>query len=366
MTNARPLLCVVGGFLGAGKTTALLHLAELLRAEGRRIGLVMNDQADDLVDTGNVSHAGFAVQQVAGACFCCKFDDLARAVETLRTAERPDVLLAEPVGSCTDLAATVLAPFRRFHGAEYAVAPYSVLLDPLRARQLLIERGFGGFSPKVAYIFQKQLEEASVVCVSKCDLLDERERDELLEAVAREFPRARVLALSARTGEGFAAWRAILESERPASDHIVEVDYDVYAAGEAELGWLNLALELRSAQPFDADALVRDLVGRLARAVDEDDGEIAHIKALLESDGEAAVSNVVHGAGAVSVSRSMGKPVRSGRLLVNARVHLDPARLHAATTRALDEALHAQGVAAEVTREAHFRPGRPVPTHRFA
>jgi hypothetical protein len=41
-----------------------------------------------------------------------------------------------------------------------------VLVDPVRARQIVCERGFGGFSAKIAYIFMKQLEEADVICLS--------------------------------------------------------------------------------------------------------------------------------------------------------------------------------------------------------
>ena len=109
-------LCVVGGFLGAGKTTALLRLARAYSKEGLRVGLITNDQAEGLVDTGSLRVRGFRVEEIAGACFCCKFDDLAQAAERIRVEDRPDVLLGEPVGSCTDLAATVVAPFRKLYG----------------------------------------------------------------------------------------------------------------------------------------------------------------------------------------------------------------------------------------------------------
>ena len=42
------------------------RLAEM----GQRVGLVTNDQAQDLVDTNSLRSQGFAVQEVAGACFC--------------------------------------------------------------------------------------------------------------------------------------------------------------------------------------------------------------------------------------------------------------------------------------------------------
>ena len=47
------------------------------------------------------------------------------------------MFLAEPVGSCTDLAATVSYPLRRLYGDAYSIAPYSVLVDPARAERVL-------------------------------------------------------------------------------------------------------------------------------------------------------------------------------------------------------------------------------------
>src|SRR6266852_3813702 len=103
---------MVGGFLGAGKTTTLARLARGYLARGQRVGLVTNDQAQDLVDTNSLRAQGFPVEEVPGACFCCRFDDLIGKVTQLQEKERPDVILTEPVGSCTDLVATVVQPLK--------------------------------------------------------------------------------------------------------------------------------------------------------------------------------------------------------------------------------------------------------------
>src|SRR6516164_497347 len=97
---------MVGGFLGAGKTTTLARLARFYLDRGQKVGLVTNDQAQDLVDTTSLRSQGFSVEEVPGACFCCRFNDLVAKVGELESAARPDVILAEPVGSCTDLVAT--------------------------------------------------------------------------------------------------------------------------------------------------------------------------------------------------------------------------------------------------------------------
>jgi len=363
MNNVRLLL--VGGFLGAGKTTALLVLARSYHAEKKRVGLITNDQAADLVDTSLLRVRGFRVEEVAGACFCCKFDELAQAAERIRAEEQPDVLLAEPVGSCTDLAATVVAPLRSLYSDRYSLAPYSVLVDPLRARQLVLDKGFGGFSSKVAYIFQKQLEEAEVICLNKVDLLSPADREALLETLAAEFTQARVLPISALTGEGFPAWRSLLD-RGDGEPSITAVDYDLYAEGEAELGWLNLSLRVESAQGFQADDLLLDLIERMRDRLAERGAEVAHLKAILRAEAGAAVVNCVGGGSAVRLSERLGAPAPRGELVLNARVHLEPDTLRATADEALSFALARHKARGQLGGSAHFRPGRPVPTHRFS
>src|SRR3954467_9056567 len=160
---------MLGGFLGAGKTTAMSRLARFYTDRGQRVGLVTNDQAQNLVDTHTLREQGFAVEEVAGACFCCKFDELLDKVGKLEADQRPNVILAEPVGSCTDLIATVVQPLKDLYGARFAVAPYVVLFKPSHGLKILRNEAKSGFSPKAAYIFRKQLEEADAIAVNRLD-----------------------------------------------------------------------------------------------------------------------------------------------------------------------------------------------------
>ena len=50
---------MVGGFLGAGKTTTIGRLARHYQERGQRVGVVTNDQAADLVDTSSLRSQGF-------------------------------------------------------------------------------------------------------------------------------------------------------------------------------------------------------------------------------------------------------------------------------------------------------------------
>src|SRR5215216_6296840 len=125
MNKARYIM--IGGFLGAGKTTAVAALAQRLTARGLRVGLITNDQGNDLVDTAMLRSRGFATEEIAGGCFCCRFNSLVEAADRLNAATRPDGFIAEPVGSCTDLVATVTYPLRRIYGNAFSIAPLTVL-----------------------------------------------------------------------------------------------------------------------------------------------------------------------------------------------------------------------------------------------
>src|SRR5688572_9755263 len=224
---------MVGGFLGAGKTTTLARLARMYAAKGLRVGVVTNDQAHDLVDTNTFRRQGLTVEEVPGACFCCRFDELVSRVGSLQDAEKPDVILAEPVGSCTDLVATVIQPLKDLYAGRFEVAPYAVLFKPSHGIRILRNQAAGGFSPKAAYIFKKQLEEADAIVINRIDEIDPPLADELTRLVGEQFSGTPVLRASATTGAGFDALAELLDQKGAFGRKILDIDYDTYAEGEA-------------------------------------------------------------------------------------------------------------------------------------
>jgi Ni2+-binding GTPase involved in maturation of urease and hydrogenase len=357
---------MVGGFLGAGKTTALARLARTYQERGLSVGLVTNDQAQNLVDTNSLRGQGFAVEEVPGACFCCKFDELVGKVGQLEADRRPDVILAEPVGSCTDLVATVVQPLKDLYAGRFEVAPYPVLFKPSHGLKILQGEPSSGFSPKAAYIFRKQLEEADAIVINRTDELDGPTLARLEELVAAGFPGTPVLKVSAKTGQGFEALGALLDQEGMFGRKILDIDYDTYAEGEAELGWLNSTARLSAAEPFAMDDLLLDVVRRLQSLLREGRAEVAHLKAIGLGESSFGVANVVASSSEPELSLPSRDRVTRMELVVNARVAVDPAELEKRVREAVPAACDAAGAAAEFVAMQSFRPGRPQPTHRYA
>ena len=288
---------MIGGFLGAGKTTAVARLAQRLTERGLKVGLITNDQGRELVDTQMLRAKGFATEEIPGGCFCCRFNSLVEAAGKLTTATQPDVFIAEPVGSCTDLVATVTYPLRRIYGDHFTIAPVSVLVDPVRAARVLGLESGGSFSEKVVYIYKKQLEEADILVINKTDLLSPERLVQLRDALAAQFPRAEIRAVSARTGAGLEAWFTALEHAEHGLRPTMEVDYDVYADGEALLGWLNATVHLEAATPFDAERVLTALARAMQDRLRAQRAEVAHLKMTYSPDealaGEIAAVNLV-------------------------------------------------------------------------
>ena len=209
---------MIGGFLGAGKTTAVGQLARYAKDKGLRVGLISNDQSSGLVDTTLLRSQGFPVAEIAGGCFCCRFNSLLEAANQLTDESKPDVIIGEPVGSCTDLVATVSYPLRRIYGDQFTTAPLSVLVDPLRCARIMGLEPGRSFSPKVAYVYRKQLQEAGMIVVNKCDTITDAQQAQLVDALRAEFGQADIQCCSALRGDGLDSWFARLFEDEADED----------------------------------------------------------------------------------------------------------------------------------------------------
>ena len=368
MTKARYVM--IGGFLGAGKTTAILKLAQHLTNQRVRVGIIMNDQSSGLVDTAIAKAHGFDVEEVAGGCFCCRFNSLIEAADRLTTVTVPEVFIAEPVGSCTDLKATVTYPLRRMYGDSYTIAPLSVVVDPLRALRVLGVEPGRSFSSKVLYVYTKQLEEADLIVLNKRDLVEDEGLWEALRlAIADRFCRAEIFEISARHGSGLEGWFDRMLSGPSERIGPAELDYERYGQGEALLGWLNGLVRV-SGSGVDGNVLLLDIAKQLQQRLASDGVEVAHLKLTLSADEDGtdlAVVNLVATDRSPDLSHALAEPIDEGELIVNLRAEADPELLR----RRLVETLESQARApnAPMLRLAHvecFRPAQPTPTYRLA
>ena len=364
----RIIIACIGGFLGAGKTTSLRAAALELAARNLRVGIITNDQGTELVDTKALEDLGVAAAEIGGGCFCCKFDDLVEQAQAVLDAGRPDIILAEAVGSCTDLSATVYRPLRKYYGHRFSLAPLTVVVEPERLRSLLGGGGASGFPETVSYLFEKQLMEADLVVLNKADTVTPAEADELSRRVAELTGGVPVQRMSALAGSGVAEWVDALLSGRRAGTRTLDIDYETYARAEAALGWLNATVEVTAAHEFSPRELATSLIERMQRGAIDGGMSIAHLKILVATDAETDRIALTDNAGRPqwSVGGDFPAAVRELSLTINARVHTSPEELTRVTRDSVAASASDFGVRAEVEHLESFSPLPPKPRYRMA
>ncbi len=327
----RPWLIAVGGFLGAGKTTLILAAARILTGRGLKCAAVMNDQGGDLVDSAYVEAQGVSTGEVTGGCFCCRFSDLIDSIEKLRAFE-PDVIFVEPVGSCTDLSATILQPLKREFVQDYRLAPLTVVVDPAQAADLA--------DPHIRFLFEQQVAEA--------DLIFENRR----------------IGAGSVSGLAVAAWLdEIMGGSLPVGSKLLDIDYEQYARAEAALGWLNWSATVRLSPALSPAALVGPWLDGLQAALDSAGARISHLKIFDRTSGSylkaALTSNTADPAVEGDLTAS---PEVEHALRLNLRAVMPADALRAVF---LTELARLPGERIDERLQC-FSPAAPQPEHRYA
>jgi hypothetical protein len=346
----RPTIIPIGGFLGAGKTTLILSAARLLEQRGIKSAAILNDQGSELVDTHWVRSQGIPADQVMGGCFCCLFSDLVEAAERL-SAHNAEVIFAEAVGSCTDISATTLQPLKLYHRDQFELAPYTVLVDPARARQLQQPHA----DPDFLFLFQKQVEEADILCFSKSDLCVE----------FPEITAAPVRCLSSLSGNGMNAWLdEVLGGTTRAGTKILEIDYEHYARAEASLAWLNCRVSLTLTRAALAPAaMVGPMLENLNHALTQAGFQIAHLKVSDDTASGFLKASVTANGQEPSLQGDLcASPATVHKLLLNIRAGGEAVQLR----RVVEAQLGALPGSFQVHSMQCFQPSPPTPEYRLA
>ena len=239
----RTPVTVVGGYLGAGKTTLVNHL--LRNAHGLRIAILVNDFGTLPIDADLIEAQSEDLISIAGGCVCCSFgSDLMGALMTLaQRAPAPDHVLIETSGVAMPgivARSAALLP-------ALSIDSVVVLADAQSVRARASDRYMGD-------TITRQLAEADLVVLNKADLVDRGALPALRDWIRQQAPRAAVIvaehsrvSLDAMLGLA----RRSPAPQKAFTSGFLEPPADAASTYES--------VSLTPMQPLDVDALARAL-----------------------------------------------------------------------------------------------------------
>ena len=353
-------LILVGGFLGSGKTTGIVAACQALTSQGKTVAVVTNDQGDQQVDYAYVKSLGIAGEEVSNGCFCCNYEQLDQHIQAFARTTAPDFIFAEAVGSCTDLLATVVRPLRKFNPDIRVTLCVFADAELLTA---ILEGNAAFISESVRYIYRKQLEEATILIISKVDKVSSAQLKQLKQLLTGEYRQKLLLFQNSLDAESLTPWLNVLRTYEAADLPSPAVDYEIYGRGESEMAWVDKALVVTAVQN-EAVVIARILIGRIFDQLQQKRMFIGHLKFHLESkDGNQKISFTT--AATSSSVRLMLPDTNKISILINARVQSAPTELLGIINEVIVGMETRFACRIEEGRTAAFAPGFPRPSYRM-
>jgi G3E family GTPase len=172
---------VVGGFLGAGKTTLVNRL---IPAIDRRVGVLVNDFGELAIDQRLIVAADDDVVALSNGCICCAMRDgvMSTVYQVLEREDPPEHLVVEASGVSDPRSLADL-----FIDAER--------VGTVRLDALIGVADAGRFDP-TDRLARAQVQAADLVVLNKIDTVDDARREEVEAAVREAAPHARVVPAS--------------------------------------------------------------------------------------------------------------------------------------------------------------------------
>ncbi|MEP7144155.1 MAG: GTP-binding protein [Ferruginibacter sp.] len=348
---------LLSGFLGSGKTTAIQQASRTLLQQGIKTGVITNDQGIRLVDGDFFKSLAIPNRQVVNGCFCCNYNDLEANIQSLVATNETEIIFAESVGSCTDIVATVLKPLLSFRPDVQVTV--SIFAD-VRLLEMILMGNANLFDEAVNYIYLKQLEEAGIIVINKIDLIDGEQLIEIKQLMQEKYGSKILLYQNSLDEDNIQHWLHTLNNYQTAGAlPSLNIDYDIYAAGEAKLAWFDQELEIYSANN-NALQQVEDLVNNIYKKINAHQYTIGHLKFLI--NGALKISFISNTQQEATLTI---EPAASAALLINIRVQTDPEIIEQLIAAAIKEVQMKSGCKIVVISLSAFKPGYPRPTYRI-
>ena len=317
---------VFSGFLGAGKTTAMIALIRYHTERRAKAAMISNDLGEGvtLADHRFARLSGVNAAEITDECICFCPETLAARLDAFYD-EGCELVVSDIPGFGVGALEHVYHGLSAAYPGQFELAPFTVLVEP---RSVALLRG--GQDCDAAHILRAQLIEADLIVLNKCDLLSPAAREVDMAWLAARFPEAEILPLSALKGEGLEALSRTLSEGRASLRHPA-IDYEDEGLQEAMGRLTEYYLEYRAqvcCRDFDGTTYLRDMAEQIRTALRDEGFEVPHLKLLAwEPEGDFGKVDVLGAERPIEITRRFARPCADIAVVLNANAACPAERL---------------------------------------
>lgn len=313
---------VVSGFLGAGKTTTMIALAEHMNKTYGETAIIANDLGANLVDTNLTQTSGCTVAEIASGCICYQMDNTVDQIRRLRDKHSAVFVMSDIPGCGVGALDHVYHTLAENNADEFILSPFTVIVDPERLRMIMPERADINLPEELVYLLQLQLEEADLIVLNKCDLLDEAEIERDVAFLKAACPSIPVLTISAKQRTGIEELASYITTHETALKNFSVRNNKDFEDAEAKLTWYNRRVFFKTLDggKINCNAVIDDLIEEIRLGLIERKRNVPHLKIFATSgNGDFNKASLIGVDYDVEYAQKMLRPHKNMRMIVNAR-----------------------------------------------
>ncbi|WP_191560513.1 CobW family GTP-binding protein [Metabacillus idriensis] len=170
----------VSGFLGSGKTTVLVKMAEEFKKRGKQVGIILNELGDENVEKHLFEDQ--KVYELLNGCICCTIqDDLVTTLKGFLSGEQADVLLIEGTGVANPLEIkdVLLSPALI---EEFELISMIGIVD---ASHYLEYQSMFSSSKEIRSLLKEQIISSDFIILNKIDIVNEKEKEKVKHKIEK-------------------------------------------------------------------------------------------------------------------------------------------------------------------------------------
>lgn len=332
---------VVSGFLGAGKTTAMIALSRDIKRRGLGSPAVLaNDLgAGNIVDAEFCAAAGVMTLPISGGCICYQHDNLVGKMRQLERAGA-DVIFSDIPGC--GIGAMDHVYLSLDEEDEFELMPFMCIVDPERMRMVMPEQAGLNLPEEMRFLLDAQMAEADLIVLNKIDTVSEEDVNEIVSFIKSIYPKTPVMTMSAMKGYGVSDVADYLLSNRSDAVHR-EIGYgsEEFIAAEEKMSWFNtrVYLQHREEEDIDFNQVITDIFEGIRDGLKRNNSNVPHLK-MFAADSDEELTDFFK-ASMIGVDydivydKKLDRQYTTLSLIINARCAADPVMM----TEIVDDAV---------------------------